>query len=416
MKKIIAMGAAVALAASMFAAEPAANPQVLDFNGNASVEWGVDLDAGKTGFKNAQEASIKAKLFDGGDKATSGDGVWAELKIVADTKDNEYKNEADGSVNIKAPKVDTAKIHFDNFYIGILAGDTKTGALKFTRAIKSGDSDNGKLLSDVGPADYTQGIVAGYDDSNFGVAVDFRSSKAAQYTNDYAMAAEVTLKDSNEYLSGLEVKGGYSYEFADAPVMGYSGSVAYKATVSGDYYVKPAFGYTGASFDGTTTVNKIAGAVIFGWGDTADANAGVYFLDNDTAKKVTPGVSVSYVKDIKTDTNNGEIEAAFYLGNLVENLKAAALLDTTLVKEGDTPITVLAGCAYDVKADDITITPKAGISFKNKAAGNEVNVKAGVDVAGLINNTTFYAVYASNNLKADSNKKGTVNVGCKIAF
>lgn len=416
MKKIVAMGTAVALAASMFAAQPAANPQVLDFNGNASVEWGVDLDAGKTGFKNAQEASIKAKLFDGGDKATSGDGVWAELKIVADTKDNEYKNEADGSVNIKAPKVDTAKIHIYNFYVGIQSGDTQTGALKFTRAIKSGDNDNGKLLSDVGPADYTQGIVAGYDDSNFGVAVDFRSSKAAQYTNDYAMAAEVTLKDSNEYLSGLEVKGGYSYEFADAPVMGYSGSVAYKATVSGDYYVKPAFGYTGASLDGTATVNKIAGAVIFGWGDTADANAGVYFLDNDAAKKVTPGVSVSYVKDIKADLNNGEIEAAFYLGNLVENLKAAALLDTTLVKEGDTPITVLAGCAYDVKADDITITPKAGISFKNEAAGNEVMVKAGVDVAGLINNTTFYAVYASNNLKADSNKKGTVNVGCKIAF
>lgn len=416
MKKIVAMGTAVALAASMFAAQPAANPQVLDFNGNASVEWGVDLDAGKTGFKNAQEASIKAKLFDGGDKATSGDGVWAELKIVADTKDNEYKNEADGSVNIKAPKVDTAKIHIYNFYVGIQSGDTQTGALKFTRAIKSGDNDNGKLLSDVGPADYTQGIVAGYDDSNFGVAVDFRSSKAAQYTNDYAMAAEVTLKDSNEYLSGLEVKGGYSYEFADAPVMGYSGSVAYKATVSGDYYVKPAFGYTGASLDGTATVNKIAGAVIFGWGDTADANAGVYFLDNDAAKKVTPGVSVSYVKDIKADLNNGEIEAAFYLGNLVENLKAAALLDTTLVKEGDTPITVLAGCAYDVKADDITITPKAGISFKNEAASNEVMVKAGVDVAGLINNTTFYAVYASNNLKADSNKKGTVNVGCKIAF
>lgn len=413
MKKIIAMGAAVALAASMFAAEPAANAAVTEFTGSASVEWGVDLDTNKTGFKNSTTSSLKFKLFDGASKSTEGSGIWAELKITAGNPALKAEN---GTFTAVIPTVDTAKIHINNFYVGILAGDTQTGALKFTRAIKSGDSDNGKLLSDVGPADYTQGIVAGYDDSNFGVAVDFRSSKAVQYTNDYAMAAEVTLKDSNEYLSGLEVKGGYSYEFADAPVMGYSGSVAYKATVSGDYYVKPAFGYTGASLDGTAIVNKIAGAVIFGWGDTADANAGVYFLDNDAAKKVTPGVSVSYVKDIKADLNNGEIEAAFYLGNLVENLKAAALLDTTLVKEGDTPITVLAGCAYDVKADDITITPKAGISFKNEAAGNEVMVKAGVDVAGLINNTTFYAVYASNNLKADSNKKGTVNVGCKIAF
>ena len=418
MKKIVGMGAAVALAASMFAAEPVANPQVLEFKGNASVEWGVDLDGGRTGFKNAQEASIKVKLFDGGDKATSGSGVWAELKIVADTKDNEYKNEDEPPLKIKGPKVDTAKIHFDNFYVGILKGDTQTGELKFTRAIRSGDNDLGKLLVNVGPASYTQGIVAGYDDSNFGVAVDFRSAEVTQYTNDYAAAAEVTLKDSNEFLSGLEVKGGYSYEFADKPLMGYSGSVAYKAKVSGDYYVKPAFGYTGTSKDGTTT-NKIAGAVIFGWGDTEDANAGVYFLDDDAVtKKVTPGVSVSYEKDFKDNTNYGNIEAAFYLGKLVENLKAAALFSTTLVKEvNDTPIKVLAGCAYDVKADEITITPQAGISFiKNKVAGDEIKVKAGVDVAGLINNTTFSAVYASNNLKVNKNKKGTVNVKCKIAF
>ena len=411
MKKIVMGLAAVAMATSMFAADPAFAPSLAEYSGNQSVTWGIDLDNdNKTGFKNDGSATLKFNLFTAGDKTTSGDSdIWAELKIKNDAKDTT------GAMVLPGASVDTAKFHIYNMYVGIKSGDTQTGALKFTRAIKSGDNDNGKLLSDVGPADYTQGIVAGYDDSNFGVAVDFRSSKAAQYTNDYALAAEATLKDSNEFLSGLEVKGGYSYEFADKPLMGYSGSVAYKAKVSGDYYVKPAFGYTGTSKDGTTT-NKIAGAVIFGWGDTADANAGVYFLDNDAAKKVTPGVSVSYVKDIKADLNNGEIEAAFYLGNLVENLKAAALLDTTLVKEGDTPITVLAGCAYDVKADDITITPKAGISFKNKAAGNEVLVKAGVDVAGLINNTTFYAVYASNNLKADSNKKGTVNVGCKIAF
>ena len=412
MKKIVMGLAAVAMATSMFAADPAFAPSLAEYSGNQSVTWGIDLDNdNKTGFKNDGSATLKFNLFTAGDKTTSGDSdIWAELKIKNDAKDTT------GAMVLPGASVDTAKFHIYNMYVGIKSGDTQTGALKFTRAIKSGDNDNGKLLSDVGPDKYTQGIVAGYDDSNFGVAVDFRSAKGDQYQNKYALAAEATLKDSNEYLSGLEVKGGYSYEFADAPVMGYSGSVAYKATVSGDYYLKPAFGYTGESLDGTTKVNKIAGALMFGWGDTADANAGVYFLDSDAAKKVTPGVSVSYVKDIKADLNNGEIEAAFYLGNLVENLKAAAWLGTTLVKEGDTPITVLAGCAYDVKADDITITPKAGISFNNKAAGDVVLVKAGVDVAGLINNTTFYAVYASNNLKADSNKKGTVNVGCKIAF
>lgn len=428
MKKIVAMGAAVALAASMFAAEPVANVAVTEFTGNASVEWGVDLDTNKTGFKNSTDAQLKFKLFDGGSKSTEGSGIWAELKIKSvDDYGPAWKAE-NGTSFIKGAVIDTAKIHFNNFYVGILKGDTQTGELKFTRAIKSGDHVNGKLLDNVGPEFYTQGIVAGYDDSNFGVAVDFRSrptgadanfawndtNGAAQYSNDYAAAAEVTLKDSNEFLSGLEVKGGYSYEFAAHPVMGYSGSVAYKAKVSGDYYLKPAFGYTGASLDGTAKVNKIAGAVIFGWGDE-DANAGVYFLDVDAdTKKVTPGVSVSYEKDLDSDADYGKIEAAFYLGKLVENLKAAALFSTTLVN--DTPITVLAGCAYDVKAGDITITPKAGISFANKAASDEIKVKAGVDVAGLIDNTTFSAEYVSKNFKAKENKIGTVNVKCKIAF
>ena len=455
MKIIIAMGAAVALAASMFAAEPAANAAVTEFTGNASVEWGVDLDTNKTGFKNSTDQHLKFKLFDGGSKSTEGSGTWAELKIKsADDWGPAWKAE-DGTCAAKGAVVDTAKIHFDNFYIGILAGDTQTGALKFTRAIKSGDNDNGKLLSDVGPDKYTQGIVAGYDDSNFGVAVDFRSAKAAQYTNDYALAAEATLKDSNEYLSGLEVKGGYSYEFADKPLMGYSGSVAYKATISGDYYLKPAFGYTGESLDGTTKVNKIAGALMFGWGDTADANAGVYFLDDDAAKKVTPGVSVSYVKDLEVESDLGAMEIAFFSGSIVENLKAAALAEMKLVKDVDTVYTVKAGAKYDIKADKVTITPQAGFAMTPKTlvkkatpagtptyqlkkptaagpAGWEVvagtpakpaeyldaalKVKVGVDVAGLINNTVFSCVWESGNLKADKGNKGKVNLTAKISL
>ena len=388
-------------------------------------------------------------MFTAGDKTTSGDSdIWAELKIKNDAKDTT------GAMVLPGASVDTAKFHIYNMYVGIKSGDTQTGALTFTRAIKSGDNNNGKLLSDVGPADYTQGIVAGYDDSNFGVAVDFRSAKAAQYTNDYALAAEATLKDSNEFLSGLEVKGGYSYEFADKPLMGYSGSVAYKATISGDYYVKPAFGYTGTSKDGTTT-NMIAGALMFGWGDTADANAGVYFLDDDAAKKVTPGVSVSYVKNLEVESDLGAMEIAFFSGSIVENLKAAALAEMQLVKDVDTVYTVKAGAKYDIKADKVTITPQAGFAMTSKTvkvnAGKEASweiietekvvgdsayewkqnpatsgsiedvpatlkVKVGVDVAGLINNTVFSCVWESGDLKADPAGKGKVNLTAKISL
>ena len=417
MKKIVSILAVAAMAASMFAADPAFAPSLAEYSGNQSVTWGIDLDNdNKTGFKNDGSVTLKFNLFTAGDKTTSGDSdIWAELKIKNDAKDTTSTVELPGAMLLPGASVDTAKFHIYNMYVGIKSGDTQTGALTFTRAIKSGDNNNGKLLSDVGPADYTQGIVAGYDDSNFGVAVDFRSAKAAQYTNDYALAAEATLKDSNEYLSGLEVKGGYSYEFADKPLMGYSGSVAYKATISGDYYVKPAFGYTGTSKDGTTT-NMIAGALMFGWGDTADANAGVYFLDDDAAKKVTPGVSVSYVKNLEVESDLGAMEIAFFSGSIVENLKAAALAEMQLVKDVDTVYTVKAGAKYDIKADKVTITPQAGFAMISKTVKATLNVKVGVDVAGLINNTVFSCVWESGDLKADPAGKGKVNLTAKISL
>ena len=175
MKKIVMGLAAVAMATSMFAADPAFAPSLAEYSGNQSVTWGIDLDNdNKTGFKNDGSATLKFNLFTAGDKTTSGDSdIWAELKIKNDAKDTT------GAMVLPGASVDTAKFHIYNMYVGIKSGDTQTGALKFTRAIKSGDNDLGKLLSDVGPADYTQGIVAGYDDSNFGVAVDFRSAAAA---------------------------------------------------------------------------------------------------------------------------------------------------------------------------------------------------------------------------------------------
>ena len=407
MKKIVMGLAAVAMATSMFAADPAFAPSLAEYSGNQSVTWGIDLDNdNKTGFKNDGSVTLKFNLFTAGDKTTSGDSdIWAELKIKNDAKDTTSIMELLGA------SVDTAKFHFGPVYVGIKSGDTLVGGCKPQTAIKSSNVG----IEAVGPADYTQGIVAGYDDSNFGVAVDFRSAKAAQYTNDYALAAEATLKDSNEYLSGLEVKGGYSYEFADKPLMGYSGSVAYKATISGDYYVKPAFGYTGTSKDGTTT-NMIAGALMFGWGDTADANAGVYFLDDDAAKKVTPGVSVSYVKNLEVESDLGAMEIAFFSGSIVENLKAAALAEMQLVKDVDTVYTVKAGAKYDIKADKVTITPQAGFKMTSKTVKATLKVKVGVDVAGLINNTVFSCVWESGDLKADPAGKGKVNLTAKISL
>lgn len=426
MKKIVAMGAAVALAASMFAAEPATNLNVAEFKGEASVKWGIDLDNSDTGFKNEESASIKIHVLDEGTKESSGSDVWGEIKIKAGGVDNA----ASGSAT-----VEEAKIHFGDFFVGIRKGDILTGEFKLPAAIRSGkdgvinvgplaennyfgkDNDgDGKLDVFYG---FTQGINLGYGNNNFGVVVDFRSLDLSEYSDKYGMSVEGELKDGNEWVNGLGIKAGYSFAnkaYHDKYMMGYSANASYKATVSGDYYVKPSVGYVNSSTeDADTAKGNIAVGLLFGWGAEADADAGVYYLTGGDYKKVTPGVSVTYVKDLDDKTTN-TIEAAFFLGDLVENLKAAALANIKTVKDSDTEIKLRAGCAYDIKADDLTITTKGGILFANEAAGKDLEVSVGADLAGLINNTVFSVEYVSGNLSLDEAKKGTVNLKCKMSI
>jgi len=363
MKKIVALGAAAALVGGLFAAEPASNPSVVSFTGNASVEWGVDLDAGKTGFKNDTWTELKLKLFDAGDKATSGDGVWAELVLKvdgdSDVGPNGYKDGAWLGANSadtytknggKAAYIDVAKLHFNNIYVGIKSGDTQTGELGFTTAVHSEDPyfHPALWLKNVGPADFSQGIVAGYEDDNMNIAVDFRSLSNGQYTNAYAVAGEFKIKDSNSFAEGLAVGLGASYNLSkkyytdsktnskvtenegykytlpysiELPdfngdgksegtiqeveydnLLGYSASVGYKFKIDDKYWLKPQVGLTGvlatandddAKEKSTANLNTVAAGFIFAWGDTAayGSTGGVYFFGDD-ARGFTPGVSV----------------------------------------------------------------------------------------------------------------------------
>lgn len=388
MKKIVALGAAAALVGGLFAAEPASNPSVVEFTGKASVEWGVDLDAGKTGFKNDESASFKMKLFDTGTKETSADDdIWAELKIKIEDDDSVGPNGVNnGTPKWKAAAVDAAKFHFGKFFVGIRSGDTQTGELDFTTAVKSGDPwfHPGRWLSNVGPADYSQGIEAGYDDSNLNVTVDFRSlGTKGQYSDSYAIAAEAKLKDSNEFVEGLEVKAGGSYQLSDeyyensnsntavtqkdklGRKIGYSASAAYKFKIDDKYYVKPMVGFTGETYainyknfkygdapipydeiNGTEFNGKLVASALFGWGDTNSygSTGGLYYFDDDNVRGLTPGLSVLAMiplpsvtqgsgkingesgsfKDTTHDALKALIIPSVYLGDLVSNLKFAA--------------------------------------------------------------------------------------------
>ena len=533
MKKALSVFLMLALVGSVFAAEPVADVNVAEFSGNASVQWGVDLDSGKTGFKNAYEVNLKLNLLNNGSKSTTGDGIWGELVITTDSDnflqwENGDSNLMVGDAAFPANKgmtsnlnvnayVDTAKLHFGPAYVGIKRGDTQTGELKMDAAIRSSDDDQAKWLSDVGPDKYSQGIVAGFEHEYFNVAVDLRSKAAEilnaykvtlsdstntlenkeftfiseteardfaaavlrdtypslagydqasvdqisngvhdiqnQYTNQYAMAAEVEVTP----IENLSIKGGVSYNFGenkDKTTLGFSGSAGYKFNIDDTFYVRPQVGYTGVTnfADNAKLDSEMAMGVLFGWGDIGiDANADVPFLDGDSAKKVSPGVGVvAYLPLQENGPLSARIMPSFFSGELVPNLTAALYSDIGIMSETavnkDVAFGIAAAAKYAIPVGAVTITPNAGIRFANDSyldnvatsmkekddgifasTGNRnqlendsaLNLKAGVDVTGLISNTTLSVIYDSRNLlntTTDGLKAGTLNFKAKISL
>jgi hypothetical protein len=522
MKKIIAITAMAAMvAAAAMADEPTADEMSIAVSGSEELTWGVDLDEGDTGFKNKAEAKVEVTFAKAGTKSTEGEGVWAELGVKVDG-DLKYKSEKDatGAFDGGKVKVDTAKIHINDLYIGLASGDITVGEFKAPNAVTA----EALKVENVGGKE-SQGLVAGYGTDDFGIAVDFRSlpdetiglaagtkiylimdtntdpatigwfiadeegtvtgkvtkgkaeagfeivqtvvtgekeGSADYYTNHYGLAAEVELKDSNSFVPGLFAKAGVSYafgsehQFNETKQLGLGVSAGYKLSIGDTYYVKPAVGISGSKVGDGDFGMELAGGVVFGWGDTADANAGVYYLDNDETKKVTPGVGVAFKMPLTGDGGKDiSIVPSFYSGDLVEGLKAAVVgevvLHTGYATDVDPDFGVVAGVSYELPVgDSIKVTPKAGFRFANNdaAAGlldvfrkansdngakNDVapadktddaankgllNFKAGVDISGLINNTTFGAYYQSRNLKAlkDNGKAGTFNVFVKVSL
>ena len=430
MKKALSVFLMAAMAFGAFADEPVADVKVSEFTGDAAVTWGVNLDSGKTGFKNDANVSLKLNLLNGGTKSTTGDGVWGELVIKTDGNTFEQwkgngelgRPNSDKGLNEDgkkfAVKVDTAKIHFGPAYVGIKNGNTTVGELKLDTAVRADKA----WLANVG-ANKTDGIVAGFDSDVVKVDVDVRSLPTAdtQYTNDYGMAAEVEFKG----VENLSVKGGVSYEFKEKGTLAYAASAGYKLALDDTFYISPQVGITGVK-DADPT---LAANVLFGWGEKADAHAGVYFVNDSADKKVIPGVSVAVY--VPVNANQITIAPSFFSGEIVPGLTAAvdANIDRTWdevfdVKTSTTTTTIDAGVKYALAVDALTITPQVGVEYDNitvkfddeKDSGNEMNMKIGVDVAGLIDNTTLSAVWTSGELLDGGVVAGTLDFTVKIAL
>ena len=194
MKKALVFFVALAMIGSVFAAEPAAEAKVAEFSGNAAVTFGFDLDTVKAGFKNTTEADLKFNLMNGGDKSTTGNGVWGELKLVvnalqirakADVSDGhtfaiQTKKDNDGEDTIFV-EIDTAKLHFNDLYVGITSGDFRYGgSFWYPNALnyKDNKEDEKYTRSRAAKLGYDQGLVLGYEQKDlFKIELAARSKK-----------------------------------------------------------------------------------------------------------------------------------------------------------------------------------------------------------------------------------------------
>lgn len=194
MKKILAFFLVFALAGAVFADEPSAEAKIAEFKGDAAVTFGVDLDTNRTGFKNEVGGSIKLNLLNGGDKSTTGDGIWGELKLKINAFTLQAK--ADKNVNLLTKiddddvkvEIDTAKIHVGPAYVGIKKGDLNYGSnFWYPNALNYKDGDDEYYNHT--PSDkvkYDQGLVLGYEQKDlFKVETAFRSQKDTGKKLDY---------------------------------------------------------------------------------------------------------------------------------------------------------------------------------------------------------------------------------------
>ena len=283
MKKALAILLALSMVFAAFADEPATNYSVAEFSGSASLEWVSDLDEKTNGFKNDASATLKINLLNGGDKATTGDGVWGELKIKIDTPDA-LPNP--GQLNIdKTAAVDTAKIHFvDGDFavaLNILAPSLELGNASIAAATGTTESTTKNKV-----ADYNTGFAVEITTPVADVNVKVADNGVAA-EKKFGFAADAKLKA----VENLDVNGAFAY--ADETTAFRAGA-NYKLAINDKLYVKPAVDYTQKG-----EAKDLAAGILFGWGADGQEPGLDYIAD-----KCADGVSVVFGTDLTEKAGN----------------------------------------------------------------------------------------------------------------
>ena len=389
MKKALAVLLALGMVFAAFADAPAADLSVVSVTGNAALEWISDLEAKTNGFANPSEWNVKINLFNGGDVATSGDGVWGELKIVTD---------GDGFVEVKdgklaeklvtipmTAKIDTAKIHFVDGDVGIALNILAPGlgigdvvlptATAFEQKSAAYNPDDGSLTNG-----FALEITSSVIDANFkvldnGVAAD----------KEWGFGADATIKA----VENMNLKAAFS--FADETVA-FGASADYKLAINDAIYLKPVVAF--AMMD---EAKELAAGALFGWG--ADGQEPDFKW---VTNKCADGVSVTFTTAL--DDADPVVAIRLYDSTLLDGLKVGA--------EFLLPGKVLnAGVKYGTDIDILSIALGFDYTSNFEAETNNFAYSVEVSTDDVIDNTNLYAKY-----EGGKDNNGKITVGAKISL
>ncbi len=411
MKKIVGIIAALALVGSAFAADkPEIAPDVTSFKGDASLEWQFNLDSEAHGMKNSESTEFKVVFVPETTRETEGTDLWGELKIKV-AKDE--VTAAGSGINLKAPTVETAKIHFsdDDFYVrmNIKAPGLSLGGGKYVLATRSdADARANPATKVVLAAGKQQGFTL-----EFGLkdTVEFNlqfADNGVAKDKKYAFVFDASVKA----VENLELVAGAGYS-TEEEKFAVAAKASYKVEVSDTMYLKPSVGF--AMKD---KAKALGAAIFFGWGKENGEPGFATFSNkvDNIPNKCSDGVSFWL---------NSDLDKAYtflfsvYDSTFVPGLKAGADFQGDLKTIGDAwELNVAA--KYSNTFDIWTVDANFGLKAKN-AGEVKTGFLYGFGVStdnSIIQNTKLYAKYAGEH-GADiggADLKGTITVGTQIHF
>ena len=412
MKKALVILMALAMVFAAFADDPAWNFGITKFDGSAELDYIIDLDAETTGMANVKsDTAIEFTLISKGEKVTTGDGLWGELKIEG----GEVKN---GFGSLGTAAVKTAKIHLvDGDFavaVDILGPNLEVGGGDAKLATRSAGALPKASVALTDAAGFTVEITA-KDVVEAKVSFADNGEKKSD-AKKFALKAEATIKaipDANIY-------GGVAWSQEEDDIA-LAAKADFTIGLSDSLKLIPSAGFAKKG-----DAKELTGAVLLNWG-AVDLEPGFAAFSNYDAdywpllggiqNKTADGVSVAVGSE---DLEDFTILVGAYDSTFVEGLKVGAQFVTDT---SDNPAMVVdAAAKYETTFGIFKFAANAGFELV-KIDSLDVNENgllwgASIETDEIIQNTTLKAAYAGEK-SADIGGKdadGKITLSAKIHF